>query len=631
MEQSKKAAKLTLALLAGLLLFSGLLLFLYRFDNKYTQKATQPLQGILCLSEQDLSDRRVLFLARQWQYYPGSLLSPEDFQAGLPDRRVQYITVGKYNDFSMGRLSRSPFGSATYRMVIELPQKAQTYSLALPEIYSSYRLFINGRPVLAMGDPERFQTKFGRQTVDFSAQGAVEILLAVSNNSHYYSGLTSPPAFGYTSSVRQMMDRFLFLNAAVMIFILLPGLFSLYLGIRLKVKKAMLHALVCFCLLFYLSYPIIATFFTVSGRGFYILELVATYGIYLLLVRLQHLIFETDTVFYRPLQQILWFFCLLALAYAIYPTSSAVIHALFAHLVFAVKLVTAAYLLGNSLLAVKRQNANSFLLLLFTALFSISLIADRVFPFYEAIYGRFFYEYGGLLLVLGFGYVLWQDLAEAYRLNLTFADEKRRLTMQVAMQKTHYSELTDQIAQAAKQRHDLRHHLRTIYTFLLENDVEQAIDYLSDCDVTKIQPLHTPLCENVILDAILQYYKTLSEEHQIVFQAAVEIPADLPMEDTDLSILFGNLLENAYDACLGCAAPAYIRIMAKYKDTGLLLRIENAHSSPIRKQGRRFLSSKHEGPGIGTESVKAVVSQYHGMITFEHTPAEFRVSAMLSI
>ena len=54
-----------------------------------------------------------------------------------------------------------------------------------------------------------------------------------------------------------------------------------------------------------------------------------------------------------------------------------------------------------------------------------------------------------------------------------------------------------------------------------------------------------------------------------------QLPADLPISDIDLSILFGNLLENAYDACKEVAAPAaYIQIKAGWQNEKLYFRID---------------------------------------------------------
>ena len=94
------------------------------------------------------------------------------------------------------------------------------------------------------------------------------------------------------------------------------------------------------------------------------------------------------------------------------------------------------------------------------------------------------------------------------------------------------------------------------------------------------------------------------------------MPKDLPIEDTDISIFLGNLLENAYYACVKTDKP-WIKITGNYSDGCFVLQIENTFSSEIRKKGDKFYSTKHDGFGIGTTSVGAVAEKYDGFVSFE--------------
>ena len=45
-----------------------------------------------------------------------------------------------------------------------------------------------------------------------------------------------------------------------------------------------------------------------------------------------------------------------------------------------------------------------------------------------------------------------------------------------------------------------------------------------------------------------------------------------------------------------------------------LLTIKNTYGNQINRQKGRFYSTKHEGAGIGLESVKKVVEKYQGVM-----------------
>lgn len=114
----------------------------------------------------------------------------------------------------------------------------------------------------------------------------------------------------------------------------------------------------------------------------------------------------------------------------------------------------------------------------------------------------------------------------------------------------------------------MRHHLRTLYQFLENGEAEQAMRYLSSCEVSQTSYHRETYCRHPIADALLQYYKSQCSAHHISFQVTLEMPAELSMEDTDISILFGNLLENAYEALQGVSDRSSL-----YKNMGYIQRI----------------------------------------------------------
>ena len=56
-------------------------------------------------------------------------------------------------------------------------------------------------------------------------------------------------------------------------------------------------------------------------------------------------------------------------------------------------------------------------------------------------------------------------------------------------------------------------------------------------------------CRNDVVNAIICYYASLARDSGIEFEAGVDYPDDCPVSDTDITVLLGNLLENAVEAC----------------------------------------------------------------------------------
>ncbi|MEM1484526.1 hypothetical protein V6615_06550 [Oscillospiraceae bacterium PP1C4] len=222
--------KRILALLLTVALSSALFLSLYHFDNKYTKAAPQAVNGVLYVMEADWANTPVRFLREGWRYYANRLLTPETLQ----QEDYRYLSLGEQTNFAMGDSLRSPHGSASYALTLNLPQTEHTYAIDLPEIYSAYRFYVNDKLKLQMGEPnlEKYRDQTQNRVVTFEASGGVTLLLTVSDQSWIQSGLTRLPAFGEQPNIYTHRGLRFGISLIVVIATLLLALFSFYLAIR---------------------------------------------------------------------------------------------------------------------------------------------------------------------------------------------------------------------------------------------------------------------------------------------------------------------------------------------------------------------------------------------------------------
>ena len=169
-----------LSVLLASLFFSGL----YRFNNKYTQHTTQPINGLLILSEADMEQHPSRYLWHDWAYYPNVLLTPADFQDGDPDRYMTYVNLQSGNRMDLsGQSGQTQLGCGTYLLRIQVPSTRISYSLGMPEVFSAYQLYINGDPALSIGnpDPDHYRDATGSRLVSFfpDENGMITILLSL--------------------------------------------------------------------------------------------------------------------------------------------------------------------------------------------------------------------------------------------------------------------------------------------------------------------------------------------------------------------------------------------------------------------------------------------------------------------
>ena len=172
----------------------------------------------------------------------------------------------------------------------------------------------------------------------------------------------------------------------------------------------------------------------------------------------------------------------------------------------------------------------------------------------------------------------------------------------------------EQILKLQQQNHQLE--LQTVH-------LEQYCKQLPDHSLITF-------CENIDANIVLSHYAQEAERLGIAYSVVANIPASCPVEDHDLSVLFGNLLENAVDACVASKTTARsIFVQAVYEKGSLCIAIDNTFDGKIMQDPNgTFLSSKHAGKGLGTVSVRTIASKYHGTCRFDWKDRMFFASVI---
>ena len=121
----------------------------------------------------------------------------------------------------------------------------------------------------------------------------------------------------------------------------------------------------------------------------------------------------------------------------------------------------------------------------------------------------------------------------------------------------------------------------------------------------------------------------------LLCKITADIPKDIFADKKDLAVLFGNILENAADACKEAAGERFIDLTCVYNTTSggahsLTLIVKNSYGAEPSCSGSGiFRSSKHPGDGIGISSVKSITEKYGGACSFTPESGLFTVSVIL--
>ena len=151
--------------------------------------STAARNGILDLRNQDLFSSPVA-LNGQWQFFWKELISPHDVNSSCHGF-VNFPSLWKNDSADNQQLSSQGF--ATYKLTVLLPKKRPQLALNMPDVYSSYCLYINGILASQNGQPGKTKAEtipfWNTRVIYFPTQtDTVLILLQVANFHHAKGG-----------------------------------------------------------------------------------------------------------------------------------------------------------------------------------------------------------------------------------------------------------------------------------------------------------------------------------------------------------------------------------------------------------------------------------------------------------
>jgi len=176
-----------------------------------------------------------------------------------------------------------------------------------------------------------------------------------------------------------------------------------------------------------------------------------------------------------------------------------------------------------------------------------------------------------------------------------------------------------------EQRHDLKNHLTTIKELAELQKTKELSKYIEHWfnDLVTIEPgIHT---DNPIVNAMINSKLYMAGLQKTDLYVNVDIPAELNVRRTDLTVILGNLLDNALEACAKVPPnDRRIRCDISYHPNALSMTVTNTYnSSELKMQNGKLYTTKSDGKrhGIGLNHIRQIVDKYDGI--FEYNLSEY--------
>lgn len=212
-----------------------------------------------------------------------------------------------------------------------------------------------------------------------------------------------------------------------------------------------------------------------------------------------------------------------------------------------------------------------------------------------------------LVLVLYVCYVLLFQLVTKVSREEKLLREKEVLETGTRALRRAQEEVRVAERQIAIQNHDRKHLIRTMQGLMAKADYDAVQRLLSEVQAMPEHPVGSHYCDNAPINGVVSFYMAAAREKQVETHVALDIPEHLPVNEWELAVVLGNLLENAVRAAGETEAgkPRNIRMTAKQVRRQMLIEVLNTYSGTIVFDQETSLptSPRGEGHGLGMRSV----------------------------
>lgn len=217
-----------------------------------------------------------------------------------------------------------------------------------------------------------------------------------------------------------------------------------------------------------------------------------------------------------------------------------------------------------------------------------------------------------------------------FGMNRIYIEQERssRYHSQVAV----YKMLTEQYRQSERLRHDMKNHVIVLLALFQNKEWEKMGDYLKHMEGSGLED-GGDMTGNRAVDALLYQKRKRANEKNIKWECDVQMPKGYSINEFDLCVLFGNILDNALEACgrMRCGESCFINIQAKTVKKCFLIEVKNSVDM-AEKYADGFTNKENPREhGIGLMNVGDVVHGYNGVLNIESENGIFVTSVLIPL
>ena len=168
-------------------------------------------------------------------------------------------------------------------------------------------------------------------------------------------------------------------------------------------------------------------------------------------------------------------------------------------------------------------------------------------------------------------------------------------------------------------RHDYNAHMTAVSGLLANEEYDKLREYIKSMGYFK-EKFNLVNSGNIITDAVFNQYKELCDKDNIEFEISGKLPENFNMAETDLCVLFSNLMSNAYEAAAQCEKDSsIIRTQIRNNDDDVFIKLSNSVNGEVVFKNGLPVTDKpdRKNHGFGVENILEVVERNGGYVEWK--------------
>lgn len=180
-------------------------------------------------------------------------------------------------------------------------------------------------------------------------------------------------------------------------------------------------------------------------------------------------------------------------------------------------------------------------------------------------------------------------------------------------------------------RHDINNRLIALQAILDTENISEAQHYVNNMTDMINNITEFSKCGNIAIDSMINYKLSLAQKNDIKIKYDIAVPLGLNIDNDDLLIIIGNLLDNAIEATSQLEENRFIQILIEFSKGCLIIYTRNTYDSHLNITNGKLNTTKSNKKlhGIGLKSIETAVQKYNGLLDISYNEKIFETSILL--